>query len=115
VSIFNPKNLKEQLLHDAGHALTAVIVIVVLSLLGVATTWAFVLGCFGAPAVVEVMDYLRSRRFTKDSLHDITNYQLPWLFYAYNGDTLLMGLVILVLVVAAEGLYYWERIEHGFK
>ena len=58
MSIFKPKNFKEQLLHDAGHALTAVIVIIVLSILGVGMTWAFILGCFGSAAVMEAIDYV---------------------------------------------------------
>lgn len=115
MSIFKPRNFKEQLLHDAGHALTGVAVIVVLLVLGVGTTWAFLLGCFGPAAVMEAIDYLNVGRFTKDSLHDITNYQLPWVFYAYTGEMLLMGFVILLLVAAAEGIYYFERFEKEWK
>ena len=115
MSIFKPTTFKEQLLHDAGHAATGVITVIVLLILGVGTTWAFLLGCFGPAAAIEVIDYLNVGRFTKDSLHDITNYQLPWIFYAYDGGTFLLAFVVLCLVVAAEGIYYFERFEKEWK
>ena len=106
------------LMHDGGHALTAIAVAFAGSLvagyLGASQSFALFIGCaLGGvllPLGQEIHDYLKYSspgKLNRDSIHDIATYQPVWGFYfAYTGQWAALA-VVLALVVIVEAVYYW--------
>lgn len=114
MSIWQPENLAEHLLHDFGHTLTAAFVAMLLWLLGVAELWALAIGCLGVPLVQETWDffkYAEARRISKDTIHDVATYQLPWVPWLWMYGHWIVGVVVLVLVVCSVSIYYYEKLR----
>jgi len=124
--ITKPTTLRCRLLHDAGHAFTALVCILAARLIGMGWNTAAWVGTFAPVLVVEgVKDLFKVQwrgwvwfplkfnraHLTKDSIHDVVTYMPPIAVYfiTEGGVGILAGIVLLLSVACLVGVYYYER------
>jgi hypothetical protein len=114
LSIWKPKNLKEMILHDAGHAVTGLGVVVLLTWMQVPLFWACLAGAVGAAIVQEAVDFVTwagAKEISTDSIHDIGTYQPAWMPYLVVTENWLGLFLVLLLVAIVEMSYYRIKIK----
>jgi hypothetical protein len=114
VSIWKPKNLREMIWHDVGHAVTGLGVLVLLLWLGVGFFWASAMGAVVTALIQEAVDFVvwgDAKEVSVDSIHDIGTYQPAWLPYLFVTGNWLGVFLCVLLVTIAEMNYYRIKIK----
>ncbi len=104
-----------KLAHDGGHALIAASVAAALMLFDVPKLLAVAIGCLGMAFLQELKDFLKDKRLSRDSIHDVATYQPLWILYMLQAGEYLQATVVAILIAIVVGLFYYNEFQERKK